>query len=350
MDTEIIKPTNLNNMSVKSRFKIDIVKDKIGVIEINGAKGYLCEGDVYFLYNIINSLPDNGIFVEVGSFMGLSTIVLAQSIIDKNKKGTKFYSVNMWEDKYLIDVYGNKEGLSLFELFKNNIKNAHVEDYNNIIRGDSKIVHSEFDNESVDIIFIDGDHTFEGCYSDLINWYPKLKPQGIVIGHDCVINQDVHKAVEKFCRENKLLYSIFMPPGSHYIFQIYNSKESALLEGMKNSFANRDYIKAENLFNTLNTNVYHSPYLLNLLANIKIELSKYNEALLLLNFLLSEWNPNVEILNNLGLVHFYKNNYEESEHYFNKILEIESSNIIAKENIAVIKNIKFKTIYDTVLA
>jgi|GEM_PF-1515543 len=42
----------------------------------------------------------------------------------------------------------------------------------------------EVQNESLDFVFIDADHTYEGCKTDIDAWYPKLKPGGILCGHD----------------------------------------------------------------------------------------------------------------------------------------------------------------------
>lgn len=37
---------------------------------------------------------------------------------------------------------------------------------------------------SIDLVFIDGDHSYEGCRSDIAAWAPKVKPGGFVTGHD----------------------------------------------------------------------------------------------------------------------------------------------------------------------
>jgi hypothetical protein len=39
---------------------------------------------------------------------------------------------------------------------------------------------------SLDFVYIDGDHTFDACISDLVAWAPKVKIGGIVAGHDYV--------------------------------------------------------------------------------------------------------------------------------------------------------------------
>lgn len=42
----------------------------------------------------------------------------------------------------------------------------------------------QFDDESLDFVFIDGDHTFDNVMLDIILWSRKVKKGGIVAGHD----------------------------------------------------------------------------------------------------------------------------------------------------------------------
>jgi len=42
----------------------------------------------------------------------------------------------------------------------------------------------EVEDESIDIIFIDGLHTYDGVMEDITAWFPKIKPEGYICGHD----------------------------------------------------------------------------------------------------------------------------------------------------------------------
>ena len=53
-----------------------------------------------------------------------------------------------------------------------------------------------------DLLFIDGDHSCQGCLSDLENWYPKLQPGGHVILHDCYFGSEVQDAVVDFVQRH----------------------------------------------------------------------------------------------------------------------------------------------------
>lgn len=42
----------------------------------------------------------------------------------------------------------------------------------------------DFKDESLDFVYIDGFHEFDAVMSDLIFWVPKVRPGGIIAGHD----------------------------------------------------------------------------------------------------------------------------------------------------------------------
>ena len=44
------------------------------------------------------------------------------------------------------------------------------------------------EDESIDIVFIDADHSYEGVYNDILKWEPKVRKGGIISGHDYGLN------------------------------------------------------------------------------------------------------------------------------------------------------------------
>jgi|WetSurMetagenome_2_1015567.scaffolds.fasta_scaffold01544_4 hypothetical protein len=60
-----------------------------------------------------------------------------------------------------------------------------LKDYNcKIIRTSSMPAIELFKNNSLDFVYIDGNHEFRYFAGDLVEWYKKVKPGGIVAGHD----------------------------------------------------------------------------------------------------------------------------------------------------------------------
>ena len=40
----------------------------------------------------------------------------------------------------------------------------------------------------LDLVIVDGDHTYEGCTADAALWAPKLRPGGTILFHDYNLN------------------------------------------------------------------------------------------------------------------------------------------------------------------
>ena len=59
-----------------------------------------------------------------------------------------------------------------------------------------------FVNRQVDVLFIDGDHSYEGCKADIATWYPHMAKHGVMLFHDCdASSPGVVKAVKEFIKE-----------------------------------------------------------------------------------------------------------------------------------------------------
>lgn len=60
-----------------------------------------------------------------------------------------------------------------------------------------------FAPNSVDYVFVDGDHSYEQTLADLNMYYPLIRPEGILFGHDIQLDS-VRKAIEKFREDNNI--------------------------------------------------------------------------------------------------------------------------------------------------
>lgn len=71
-----------------------------------------------------------------------------------------------------------------------------------VLRMKSEDAAKQFPDESIDFVFIDGDHSYEGCSSDIRLWYPKLRDGGLLSGHDYRDgrNYGVKQAVHEFSK------------------------------------------------------------------------------------------------------------------------------------------------------
>lgn len=79
-----------------------------------------------------------------------------------------------------------------------------------VLRGWSERVVQDFAPQSLDAVYIDGNHQFSHVVADITAWAPKVKPGGIVAGHDfgrTSVGQ-VQQAVDGWCAEHGLDYYV----------------------------------------------------------------------------------------------------------------------------------------------
>lgn len=154
----------------------------------------------------ISRCPSGSHFVEVGSWLGKSAAYMAVEIINSNKK-IKFDCVDAWQ--YLgeeVDGIPTEEHTKAYQypsrdLYQSFLENMRpVKHVVNPIRSLSVEAAKHYENESLDFIFIDGTHIYEDVNKDLNAWYPKLKKDGIISGHDWP-RRGVKKAVTEFFGE-----------------------------------------------------------------------------------------------------------------------------------------------------
>ena len=101
-------------------------------------------------------------------------------------------------DNFAIGSYEGIDFSKQKQTFLKQMKRAGVEDNVEIIVGDSADTASAHKNESLDFVFVDGDHSFLGIAKDFGSFYPKLKRGGIMGGHDYIPE---HPAVWAFANE-----------------------------------------------------------------------------------------------------------------------------------------------------
>lgn len=70
-----------------------------------------------------------------------------------------------------------------------------------ILRGFSADMAKQVPDNSLGIIHLDGDHSYEGVMSDLNSWFPKVVSGGVISGHDYkMTHYGVQRAVTEFTR------------------------------------------------------------------------------------------------------------------------------------------------------
>ncbi len=102
-------------------------------------------------------------------------------------------------------------------------RTAFAEERRWIMRGESVEIADQFGPPQLDFVFIDADHTYEGVLSDLKAWFPKVRPGGLVCGHD-IDNPlgntwEVRNAVTDFMKEVCPLTELEVGAGYTFFFR-----------------------------------------------------------------------------------------------------------------------------------
>jgi predicted O-methyltransferase YrrM len=140
-------------------------------------------GENWFTYpnlyrQIVEQAGDNQHFVEVGSWKGKSSAFLAVEIANSGKN-IKFDCVDTWEGG---PEHVDFDTSALYDTFISNMK--PLEKYYNPIKATSVEAAKLYEDESLDFVFIDACHQYECVVEDIRAWYPKVKKNGIISGHD----------------------------------------------------------------------------------------------------------------------------------------------------------------------
>jgi len=147
------------------------------------------------------SKKDFKTYVELGTWKGYSISFLAKSILNSEKKDFKIYGVDLFEDSAIHLRYGNEHLTPLVpEIYRiyNEVLTQHgVRDIIEDIKGYSWEVAEKFEDDSVDFIFIDADHSYESVKKDIKAWWPKIKKGGVMSGHDYFSFSGVRQAVDE---------------------------------------------------------------------------------------------------------------------------------------------------------
>lgn len=118
------------------------------------------------------------LFVELGTHYGASYLSFCQTIQSLGLS-TKSFAVDTWQGDEHADFYGDSvyAGLSDYhgKLYK---------DFSKLLRCTFDEALEKFSDGSVDLLHIDGLHTYEAVRHDFETWRPKLSRRAVVLFHD----------------------------------------------------------------------------------------------------------------------------------------------------------------------
>jgi len=134
-------------------------------------------------------------FLEIGSFLGKSTMYMYELLKSKNIDmdfniidtftgpiNGEWTDQDLWKSLNYDPNFSMEPIENFYTLFKDNMGEAINEI--NVFTVPAIEVVDKFPDNYFDFVFIDGDHQIESVYSDISSCYPKVRIGGLLGGHD----------------------------------------------------------------------------------------------------------------------------------------------------------------------
>lgn len=176
------------------------VENGIAYTDVNGTRGTLNMYDAKTLVEHAKKLKPNARYLETGSYLGCSALLIALH------SSATIWAHDMWVTDW-NELKGNPPPYvkDYFYEFYNGVKKNNMENRIIPVRGNSVYTVGIHDDESIDLAFIDGDHSFEGCLNDIKSVFPKMKKGGVILLHDCVPNSLPLSALNAFTNSYEII-------------------------------------------------------------------------------------------------------------------------------------------------
>jgi predicted O-methyltransferase YrrM len=150
--------------------------------ETRRVPGHLGENEARFLGLLAACVPAEGTIVEIGSFKGRSTVMLAK--VASYYGFEPIVAIDPHNSPILLDRQANPEASS-YRDFLSSIDAAgianHVESH---VAYSTEMARSW--NRPIRLLWIDGDHSYEGAKKDFDGFFPHVVSLGVVAVHDAL--------------------------------------------------------------------------------------------------------------------------------------------------------------------
>ncbi len=154
-------------------------------------EGYLTDKEARFLTVLSACAPGNGVTLEIGSFKGKSTIILSKA--EQEIRG----QVNIVAMDPLTSPSETDPDNSSRDDFYGNLERAGVRDVVEFYEHRSQELEDDW-KRPIRLLWIDGDHTYEGVTSDILNYVDHLAVGGVIALHDVMHFEGVSRAFAKY--------------------------------------------------------------------------------------------------------------------------------------------------------
>ena len=179
--------------------------------QLNSGIAVLAFDEAAYLYNLVQMLSDVNI-VEIGRFRGGSTFLLAAAMDETCQLFSYDYfsgptvPLPKSDGTYRWPAQG---GTELDQMLSDALTRCGLKQRVHLLVADSHTVTPT--ENTYDLVFIDGDHTYEGVAADFHNWGPRISVGGHMLFHDAYSRELSPSAVgvTKLVQEIEARYAAF---------------------------------------------------------------------------------------------------------------------------------------------
>lgn len=192
-------------------------------------------GHIPFVGWLINQHRQKTI-VELGTHYGDSYFAICQSVLE-NDTGSKCYSIDTWQGDEQSGYYG-EEVYTEFFAYHQQVYSG----FSSIMRMTFDEANKYFNEDEIDLLHIDGLHTYEAVKHDFETWLPKMSNCGIILFHDINVHER-NFGVWRLWEELKKKYTHFHFNHSHGLGILFVGSESHPVLVKLRTMANDDIIR-----------------------------------------------------------------------------------------------------------
>jgi hypothetical protein len=122
--------------------------------------------------------------LKIGVELGVAAGRHSEYIL-RNTKIEKLWSIDRWQHVVGYDDPMNLPQKDHDELYEYVCKKlSFFGERCTVLRSDTTTASNLFQDQTLDFVYVDADHSYEGCKRDLLAWIPKIKFGGFITGHD----------------------------------------------------------------------------------------------------------------------------------------------------------------------
>jgi len=140
--------------------------------------------DKVYILDLVKEKQYRGTFVEIGTWTG----DFAEALLKSTQCTTlvcvdpyKFFNDFSYRDSMNLKLHSNAE--NRFQTAKRRLETIGKNRIQMLRKVSMDAIHDISDN-SLDFVYIDGNHEYKYALEDILAWYPKVKAGGILAGDD----------------------------------------------------------------------------------------------------------------------------------------------------------------------